>query len=398
MAGIRFYFGIAAAIAVAAMIFPELPRQAAGLMGLAAAQGSDSPAPATGSKKGGAAGTAPVRVQTAVARAGTLPVLRQTVGTVVPVASTALSSLAAGTIAEIRVQDGADVQAGEVIARLDDRAVRAALDRDVAAVARDQAALDNAQAAFNRAENLMSSGSTTQQARDDASTAKREAEATLALDRATMQIDQVALDNTLIRAPFDGRLGAVLLSPGAFVGPGTPIATLTKMQPVHAEFTLPDTDLTLMRAALAAGTLTVAVRPLQSGGAPADPVTGTVGFIDNAVDRASGTVTLRADLPNRDQRLWPGQSLSVEVTLGASDNLVIVPAVAVQAGGSGPVVFVVGADGTVARREVAVVQRAGDLVGLSGGIAGGDMVVTEGQLTLADGVKVAPGPAGAAKK
>lgn len=388
----RFYFGLAAALAVAAVLFSGLPRQAAGLFGLAAAEGSDPPAPAGGSMKGANSGPPPVRVEVASAAAGSLPVLRRTVGTVVPVASTALSSLAAGTIAEIRARDGAEVKAGDVIARLDDRAVRAALDRDIAAVARDQAALDNARSALARAQNLMSTGNGTQQARDDASTTEREAEATLALDRATMEIDQVALDNTTIRAPFDGRLGAVLLSQGAYVAPGTPIVTLTQMRPVHVEFSLPDTDLLLIRSALSAGRLTVAVRPLQATGGSADAVTGTVRFIDNTVDRASGTVTLRAELANGDDELWPGQPLDVEATLGQLEDLVIVPSVAVQPGAAGPQVYVVAKDGTVARRPVTIALRSGDRIGLAGGLAGGESVVTEGQLTLTDGARVTADP------
>lgn len=387
----RYRLGIAAALAVAALVHVAVPRDPATPLIAAAAQTADI--------GGGKAATPPpVKVKTALARAGSLPVLRRTIGTVVPVASTALSSLVAGTIAEIHGRDGAEVHAGDMIVRLDDRAARAALDRDIAAVARDQAALDNATTAFARAENLMSTGNTTQQARDEANTAKREAEATLALDKATMEIDQVALDNTVIRAPFDGRLGAVQLSLGAFVGPGTPIVTLTQMQPVHAEFNLPDTDLTLIRAALAARSLTVEVRPLETGGEAADTVTGTVGFIDNAVDRTSGTVTLRAELPNQDRRLWPGQALSVQATLGQTGGLIIVPSVAVQAGGSGPMVFVVAPDDKAVQRPVTIGLRSGDLLGLTSGVTDGERVVTEGQLTLTDGAQVAADATGAPKK
>jgi len=392
----RSYWVGAALLAVAVAGYCEHGLWLGDPPGPVAGQAKD--AAGTGSAKGGGrGGGGPVTVQVAVARVGTLPVLRQTTGTVLPISSAALSGLVAGSIAEIKVQDGADVQAGDVLVRLDDRALRAALGRDLAAIARDQAAVDNAQATYDRTQKLTGSTAYSQQAADDAQAALREANATLALDKAAMAIDQVTLDNTEIRAPFAGRIGAVLLSPGAYVAAGTPIVTLTEMHPVHAEFTLPETDLAAARAAQAEGKLTATVTPLLN--TPANvSLTGPVTFIDNAVDAASGTIAMRADLANDGNVLWPQQALSVEVTLGEIGNLALVPGVAVTPGQAGSTVFVVKPDNSVEVRPVTVALRVGDMAGISDGLKPGEAVVTEGQLAVAAGTKVAVAadkPAGA---
>lgn len=358
----------------------------------ARAQSTASSADA-GQKPGGRAGGSDrgagkaVTVTATAAVAGALPIRQDTIGRVVPVALTALSSPAAGIIAEITVADGATVKKGALIARLDDRAIRGAIQRDNAQIAKDQAALAAVQATYERTQSLVGSGTATKQAGDDARAAVDEAEATLNVDRALLSSDQVALDNTEIRVPFDGQLGAFHVSVGAYVGPGTAIVSLTQMQPVLVEIALPETTLDQARQALAAGTLTVSVRPvLAPEGQPA--LTGPIIFIDNSVDPASATFTLRARLANDGGALWPGQSLAVGVTFGERDGLVLVPGVAVMPRADGTVAYVVKSDGTAQMRTVTVAMRDGTTAGISAGLAAGDMVVTEGQQSLADGTRV----------
>ncbi|MBB3996759.1 efflux RND transporter periplasmic adaptor subunit [Aureimonas pseudogalii] len=358
--------------------------------------------PAAGGHGAGGAGSSgrrgsggPVAVVVAEAEAGSLPILRATVGWVRPVASTVLSTEATGVVAEIEGHDGARVKAGDLVVRLDDRAARALVTKDEAAIARDQATLDAATASLNRIQRLVQSGANTQQAGDDATTAVRSATASLDVDRATLLADQVALAKTEIRASFDGRLGAIALSAGALVTPGTAIVTLTQSAPVYAEFSLPENDLDLLHAAWKARTLTATARP---AGATSSEGEGPVVFIDNAVDQNSGTIRLRALLPNDDGAFVPGQSIAVEAHAGNRDGLVLVPGVAVEPRDDGSVVYVAKPDDTIEVRKVEVALRVGDLAGLSAGLAAGERVVTEGQGALSAGAHVsvkAPEPASA---
>ncbi len=336
-----------------------------------------------------------VAVKAVAARAGSLPILRRTIGTVVPIRATELGSPVAGMVASIAVTDGATVKAGDLIVQLDDRAINAAVEKDKALTAKDQATLDDANAALARVESLVSTGVNTKQAGDDARAAVREAEAAVNADRAQLAADQVSLAYTRIVAPFDGRIGAVSVSPGAYVSPGAPVVLLTQMQPVHAEFTLSESDLALARDALAQGRLTATVAAQDADGkTEAGPVT----FIDNTVDGASGTFRLRADLANASGALWPGQSLGVTVQAGEVPNLVLVPDAAVEPRDNGFVSYVVTADQAIDARPVTVALRAGGETGLSAGVQAGELVVTEGQALLHKGSKVtveaAAAPAG----
>lgn len=271
--------------------------------------------------------------------------------------------------------------------QLDDRTINANIARDTAMLAKDQAALDEANTNLKRVEALSNDGAETRQQYDDAVAVAKQAQAAIGVDSATLAADKVALTQTQIRAPFDGKLGVILLSPGAYVAPGANIVTLTQMKPVYAEFTLPETDLGLARQALADGQLTVSITPTLSQ----DKTTGETGpivFIDNAVDAPSGTFKMRARLLNSGGTFWPGQSLKVTVTAGEQKNLVLVPSVSVQPQSDGAVCYVVKQDKSVEVRKVTVAFAVGDKTGILDGLKEGEIVVTEGQAGLVDGTHV----------
>lgn len=326
-------------------------------------------------------------VKVAVATSGSLPIQRDTVGTIVAVASTAVNSPEAGNVAVLNVKDGAIVRKGDLIARLDDRTIRANIEKDTASLAKSQATLNDAQIQLQRTQNLVNRGVSASQTGDDALAALKVAQAQVQLDQAQLSVDQVTLQNTRITAPFDGQLGAVTVSVGAYLSAGSPVATITQMKPVYAEFTLPETDIALIRKTMADGTLKASVTAVSADGANVTE-SGTVGFLDNAVDAASGTVRLRATLANQSGDFWPGQSLRVAVEAGRSDNLVLVPGVAVQPQENGAISYVVKPDSTVEVRPVTVARRANGMAGLSAGLKPGEKVVTEGQATLASGSRV----------
>ncbi|WP_083198267.1 efflux RND transporter periplasmic adaptor subunit [Pararhizobium polonicum] len=369
-----------------AELAPYLP----GFLAKTASVKSDAKDLAGGSgQKQGAAGHGghAVTVTVATAKAGSLPITRKAIGTIVPIASTALSSLASGIVAEVLVKDGADVKAGDLLVQLDDRTIKANIQRDTATLTKDQATLDDANTTLKRVQALSNAGAQTQQQLDDAVAAAKQAEGAIAVDQANLAADKVALTQTQIRAPFDGKLGVILFSPGAYVAPGADIVTLTQMKPVYAEFTLAEPDLDLARSALSAGKLNVRIAPMMSQD-DTTAASGPIVFIDNAVDPASGTFKLRALLENADSAFWPGQSLDITVNAGEKDGLVIVPAVSLQPHDDGSICYVVGQDNTVQVRKVEVALSAGDTAGIARGLEKGEVVVTEGQAGLVEGTHV----------
>ncbi len=377
------------AIAGALLLYrTELQHVVASWTGTATTATAPTTQASAGSKGGTGRSGGPTAVVTALAKAGSLPVTRQTIGSIVPLKTTALAAPLAGIVLEIVARDGADVATGDLLVQLDDRTAKANIQKDEALLAKDQATLDDANATLKRVEGLNASGIDTQQQYGDAVSAAKQAAAAITVDKSVLAADNVVLSQTQIRAPFDGRLGAIAVSPGAYLAAGATVATLTQMKPVYAEFTLPEPDLALIRSALEAGTLSVAVTPpLGDTGGP--PQTGPVVFIDNAVDAASGTFRLRAQLANETLTLWPGQSLDVTVTAGTRDGLVIVPAVAVQPRGDGYVCFVVRPDQTVEVRKVTVGLTVGDNAGITSGLKDGEAVIVEGQAGLTEGAHVA---------
>lgn len=340
-----------------------------------------------GDRHGGAGQGRTVAVTTAVAKAGSIPVQRQTIGTIVPVQSTALTSPISGIVAKVLARDGAEVKQGDLLVQLDDRTIRANIQRDEAQLAKDKANLDSANTTLARVETLNKSGVDTQQQVSDAAATAKQAAATILVDQANLAADQVTLSQTQIRASFDGRLGAVLLSEGAYVAPGADVVLLTGMKPVYAEFALPEPDLELIRANDASKTLSAQVTPTLASGTTSAS-SGDVVFIDNNVDAASGTFKMRVLLDNEAENFWPGQSLKVTVSAGQLDNLVTVPLVALQPQAGGYVSYVVKPDKTVEKRTVTLALSNGNTAGVSQGLADGDQVVTEGQAGLTDGARV----------
>ncbi len=246
-------------------------------------------------------GSLAIAVEVATATAGSLVIERRTIGTVVPVETTNLAIPVAGMVAEVLARDGAVVKAGDLILRFDDRIVRAAIEKDKAQLAKDQAGLDQAIAAQARVLDLVTKGVSTKQAGDDAQTAMRQAQAAIAVDQAQLSADEVALTYTEIRAPFDGRLGAMQVSKGAYLASGNWVATLTRITPVYVEFSLPESDLALARQAFRNSQLSVAVVPALANDTT-QPETGKVVFIDNAVEFGLGDIPLARPIGKRRSR------------------------------------------------------------------------------------------------
>ncbi len=294
--------------------------------------------------------------------------------------TTAIAAQEQGVITAIHATDGAVVKQGDLIAELDERTARAAVERDNAMIVRDVATLTEADAALKRANDLLVQNAGTQQADEQAKAARDTAAATVEVDKTNLAADQVLLDNTRIRAPFDGRLGAIVVSPGAFVAAGATIVTIAKYDPIYVKFQLEERNLHRLKLAVAAGPVDVTTVPQSDKGKARQ---GQISFYDNTVDTASGTILAKARFENASGALWPGQSVNLVVHLNDSDQQIVVPTVAVNPGADGFFSYVV-KDSKVRLTPVIVARTDGSFTAVAKGLSEGDHVVVEGQAQLTD--------------
>lgn len=353
------------------------------------AKASDNP-------KGGGGGARSASIVSATATTADFPIRRYAIGFVSSPSVVSINARVSSQIVSIAVKDGQMVKAGDLLFSLDDRALKAQLAKDQATLVKDQAMLVSAQADLQRAKDLVAKQAGTQQTYDQALAAQKAAAATIDADKATIDADTVQLSYATITAPISGRLGAVNVSVGDLVTTSngnssstTPLVTITQMDPLQVNFTLPESNLALLHKELAnpkQGDVT-----LTKDGDPKPVGTGTLDFVDSSVDTASGTIATRASIPNADLSLWPGQYVNVVLDAGTMPQMTSVPTVAVQPSQKGPFVYVVKPDNTVEMRPVQVALTEGENSAISQGLKNGEKVVVEGQTRLKDGAAVHEG-------
>lgn len=335
-----------------------------------------------------------VPVTVATAQQKPMPVQIETIGRVQTVASVAVKSRVDGVIAAVPVADGQEVKAGQVLFRLDDRQAQAQLHQAQANLSRDRAQLENARRDLERLTPLQEKGFASRQTFDQARTNVAMLDAAVKGDEAQIENLQVALSYTVIAAPIDGRLGTIAAKTGNNVKANdAPLVTINQIRPIYVSFTVTQTDLAELRDAVAKGPVAVSV--LRQG-ANLEPIKGEVAYFDNAVDTQSNTVTVRANVPNADSALWPGQYVNVVATLRTEPQAIVVPNDAVQAGQNGPYLYVAGKNGTAELRQVNVARSIHGETVLAGGVQPGEVVVTNGQLRISNGTRLAPKAAAAA--
>ncbi|WP_455274788.1 efflux RND transporter periplasmic adaptor subunit [Rhizobium herbae] len=321
-----------------------------------------------------------ILVKTVAATKTALPMDVAATGSAQADDTTAIAAQEQGVITAIDATDGAVVKQGDLIAELDDRTAQAAVDRDHATIVRDNATLTEAEAALKRANDLFVQNAGTQQADEQAKAARDTAAATIEVDKANLAADLVLLENTRIRAPFDGRLGDIGISRGAFLNAGAAIVTIAKYDPIYVKFHLEERNLRRLKLALAAGPVEVTTVPQSDKGKARQ---GQISFYDNAVDTASGTILVKAKFDNASGALWPGQSVNLVVHFNDPDQQIVVPTVAVSPGADGFYSYVV-KDGKARLMPVTVARTEGGLTVLAKGLSAGDHVVIEGQAQLTD--------------
>jgi multidrug efflux system membrane fusion protein len=327
-------------------------------------------------------GRGPVPVRSALAEVRAVPSEVRAVGRIVSNRSVSVRAQVSGQLTAARFAEGQAVEAGDVLVEIDRRPFEAALAEARAALARDLARAENARADAARYEELAAKEYVTRQQAEAALAGAAALDATVEGDRAAVRRAELSLAWCTIRAPVAGRTGRLLVHPGNLVTAGSQeIVTLQQLQPVYVSFAVPARYLAELRARATPAPVQVQL----ARGSPS--VAGVVEFVDNAVDEASGTILLKARVPNQDEALWPGQVVEVALQLAAPRPAVMVPASAVQQGQRGDYAFVV-KDGAAELRQVTVAQADEREVAIAEGIAAGERVVVEGQLKLVPGARV----------
>lgn len=328
----------------------------------------------------------PVPVLVARAETRDMPVTLDLVGRAEAYASVTLMARVDGQVAAVEFSEGQHVKAGQVLIRLDEGDFVARLRQAEANLARDQASVAKARADVTRYAALKEQGFVSGEKVDEVRAVLAAAEATVKADQAAVELARLQRGYTVIRAPFDGVVGDRLVHPGTAVKENeTRLAVVNRVRPLHVGFAVPEKHLGPLRGRLRQGGLGVVVRvPGESG----PGVKGDVGFLDNAVDTASGTIRMKAALANEDERFTPGQFLDVGLTLDTLEDAVTVPLEAVQQGPEGSFVYVVRADGTAEQRPVRVVLAREGLAALEAGLAAGEAVVTDGHSRLTPKARV----------
>ena len=337
--------------------------------------------------RGGFAGDGPVPVIAAVTSRADVPVYLDGVGTVRALNTVTVRAQVEGKLIEVAFKEGQDVKRGQVLARIDPTTYQAQLDQAVAKKAQDEATLANAKLDLERYTRLVATNSVARQQLDTQ-------KATVAQLEALVNVDQAAIDNvrailqyTTIAAPLDGRTGIRQVDEGNIVrgSDATGIVVITQLQPISILFTLPQQQLADVTRAMAKG-----LPAVEAFGVDNKTVIdkGTLQVVDNQVDQTTGTIKLKAEFPNKDLQLWPGQFVNVRLLVDSLQQVVVAPTAAVQRGPTGIFVFVVQSDSTVAVRPVTVSQQNETQAVITSGLQSGERVVTTGFARLTAGSDV----------
>jgi membrane fusion protein, multidrug efflux system len=332
------------------------------------------------------AGPRGVPVLVASAEAKDVPVILRGLGTVQAFNTAPLKSQVGGAVTQINFKEGQDVRKGDLLIQLDPRPYQAVLDQAKAALAKDQAALANAQTDLQRYSKLLAQNFTPEQQYETQKSTVAQDEAALQNDEAAIKAAQLNVDYASIKSPIDGVTGIRQVDIGVLVQANSQtLVTVTQIEPLYVVFTLPETNIASIRAATAQGQLTVQAFAASDEKQIAE---GVLDLVDNAVDQTTGTVKLKAEFPNKDKALWPGQFVNAHLVLKLVHNGITIPSVAIQTGPSGPYTYAVKDDSTVERRTVTVVQTDNNTTLVGSGLQAGERVVTAGQFQLEQGTKV----------
>ncbi|WP_454618960.1 efflux RND transporter periplasmic adaptor subunit [Bradyrhizobium cenepequi] len=329
----------------------------------------------------------PVPVLAAMPRVQDMPVYLDGVGSVRALNTVTVRSQVDGKLIKVNFVEGQDVKKEDVLAEIDPAIYQAQYDQAVAKKAQDEALLANQRLDLARYQQLAQTNAGSKQQADTQKAVVAQQEALVKADQAAIDNAAATLSYTKIVAPIAGRAGLRQVDQGNIIHASdtTGLVVLTQLQPIAVWFSLPQQQIVRVNAAAAQGTLAVDVFG-NDGVTVID--TGKLTGIDNQVDPTTGTLKLKAEFPNGNFQLWPGQFVNVRLKVETLPKAIVVPTSAVQRGPAGTFSYVIGEDNIVTAKPVTVIQQNEHDAVIGKGIAASDHVVTTGFANLADGSKV----------
>jgi multidrug efflux system membrane fusion protein len=339
----------------------------------------------------------PAPVTVTAAKSQDVPLYIDAVGKIVAREVVSIQPQISGRISQIHFTDGTDVRVGDLLFTIDPRPYQAQLQQAEANLAQAEAGLSLAKITFARVESVSDPRAVSRQEYDIKKSAVESTEASVKQNRAALESARINLDYCTIRAPIDGRTGQRAVDVGNVVAANSgSLLVIQRLEPIYADFTVTENELTAVQRNMAQRGLRVEVRLPDE---VAEAREGKLTFLDNSIQEGSGTVKLRATLANGDRRFWPGRFAKVRLVLATRRDAVLVPAEAPQLSAKGSFVFVVKDDSSAELRPVKLGQRHGDAIVVEEGVKAGEQVVVKGQLGVTPGGKVRvtePTPSGAA--
>jgi multidrug efflux system membrane fusion protein len=316
-----------------------------------------------------------------------MPVRLMAIGNVEPFTTVAIKARVDGQLISVKFKEGDEVRQGSVMFEIDPRPFAASLKQAQANLLKDRALFDRASEQEKRYKDLLSKNFISPDAYAQVQTNTATAAATVSADEAAIENARLSLDYCTIRSPVTGYAGRIQIQQGNLVkaNDSNPLVTVNQVVPIYTSFSVPEQNVSDIRKYQADGVLKVQAAFTNAAHAP---VAGKLSFIDNTADMTTGTIKLKAEFPNTDKALWPGQFVNVVLTLYEQKDAVVAPSAAIQNGPAGQYVYVVKPNQTVEMRVIKIARAEGDDTVVASGLQPGEQVVIVGQLRLAPGMKV----------
>jgi multidrug efflux system membrane fusion protein len=341
-----------------------------------------------GSRPAAAAKTPPaIAVDVATALPADVPVYLEGLGTVQAFYTVTITARVDGQIEKVAFREGQDVKKGALLVQIDPRPYQAALGVAIAARDKDRALLANAHRDLERYALLEPEDLASKQTVDTQRSLIAQLSAQVKGDEAAVDNARTQLDYSSIRSPIDGRTGIRQVDPGNNVhaADSSGMVVVAQIEPISVIFSLPEEQFGELSAALARGPVTATALSRDN---KQELDTGTVALIDNQIDQTTGTLRVKATLPNKERHLWPGEFVNVRVLAQTRRQALTIPASALERGPDGLFTYIVQADSTIKVADLIVGQQTGNVVVIEKGLQAGDKVVASNQYRLQPGARI----------